>query len=324
MNTKKRKIWFACLVAILTLVVGVGATYAWLIDLSKNIMQGVQMEAVPLMFELAVPERTDSITKYDDLLEGLDFNATELTTEKGSIKWVMTDRTQAEDIQGIHPGSNGVLQFYVVPQSTGTLNIHFDISLTPYTAEFETGSSSDESDYDKMIENSFQLVENDAITGYLEGHLLFFEERDEGYFSKRIDPEKGFDFSMNFTDMDPKLITIHWIWPNTFGQMVLFEGQRDLHGDPLFSEEQSAYEVDGKSMTPIEEIKNYISTHGNRFFKNHELEQLTSNELAEMLTVEAFNTGDNIIILSDGYNQADREIGNNISFVLVELTATSD
>lgn len=167
---------------------------------------------------------------------------------------------------------------------------------------------------------------------YLNGHILFFENWDSTtkYYSKFI-PDTGFERTYTFTANDVAgtmsdsrkeelTVTIYWIWPNTFGQIVLDNGNKNLSTkDPaMFSSTTTA--VNGK--TPRQELTDYISSHGSYFFESTNT-NLNESNLANTINTLS-TTPDNIIPLSNGYNNADQIIGENVQVLLAEITVITD
>ena len=185
---------------------------------------------------------------------------------------------------------------------------------------------------------------------YLQGHILFFENKNSttSFYSDLIEPEIGFDRTYTFTadDVDGTIdtarqeqltVTLYWIWPNTFGQIVLDNGDRNLsERDPaMFSSAQTADPVSEK--TPRQELIEYIASHGSLFFDSTnamftdtvatdpDTNESTLIETAADKIVASINglstNPDNIYPLSNGYNNADQIIGENVQILFAEISA---
>ena len=107
-------------------------------------------------------------------------------------------------------------------------------------------------------------------------------------------------------------VNIYWIWPNTFGQIVLDADDDNLFGNAMFSSKQSGV------TTPRAELTNYITSNPSYFFSTSDLQ--SSGTVASLVTPSSLSSTNALITLSNGYNGADQIIGENAQFVLVEMT----
>ena len=216
-------------------------------------------------------------------------------------------------------------------------------SLADYT-EMQAEVISDSNAEQQQIADAREDVVNcPKAARFLQGHILFFENWDSStkYYSKFINPSAGFNRSYTFTaddvagnitsDRQEELtVTLYWIWPNTFGQMVLDNGNINLseRDAAMFSSSQTA--VNGQS--PREELTTYITAHGDQFFESTNAmfsdtvvnEVVTETEAAKIAaSIAGLSTNpDNIIPLSNGYNNADQIIGENVQILFAEITAS--
>lgn len=184
-------------------------------------------------------------------------------------------------------------------------------------------------------------------TRFLQGHILFFENQNAttGCYSGFIDPQTGFDREYTFTAADVAgtsnaarqeelTVTLYWIWPNTFGQIVLDNGDTNLNerDAAMFSSTQTADPDTG--LTPRAEMTGYIAGHIGNFFESTntmfsdtvDAETGDVTQTAEAKITAAINglqsNPDNIIPLGNGYNNADQIIGENIQILFAEITAS--
>lgn len=318
---------------ILAISVGLNRTFGWFAS-NKNV-SGVDMSVSvsPNPYELSVSStlRADAVKYYDMFLDkfGFDIDNTDglmTTPANTAIKWVMSN--EAED-KLLMPGAYGTLTFSVIPAIAGDLTLHFDLILDPYFARFfylngklnpvsfdaKTLKSLKDIKADALNEvpaNTLKAAECQSAMDYLSGHILFFESRDSNLlYSNRIDTESGFTRTFTVAESDigqPQEVTIYWIWPNTFTQIELDVSFSD---PAMFSESQAA---DNSNQTPREELLAYIEQNSDKFFDFAE----PTYDLTSLLTL---NDPDDIITLSNGYNNADQIIGDNIRLVLVSLTS---
>ena len=271
----------------------------------------------------------------------------------------MTDDTfdSTNPNRGLRPGSKGSFTFNIVPKSVGTYTIYFKPNLTGYYAEFNYSSGTQVIDPESIktdasdnyilqtlseratakheeylaltdagntAEASIALKEETACTKaatYLQGHILIFEAYEDGCYSKLRPINQSFSREFTFTqaqvDSNAKIpVTIYWIWPNTFGQFLLDEGNIRLHDRAMFDSEQAAI----SGVTPRQELINYICAHPNYYFESTNASITSGSTLPAYITGAMGDSPDNLLSLSNGYNNADQIIGENIQILLAEMT----
>lgn len=289
---------------------------------------------------------------------GYSTDVHETGTGTDSIKWVMYDETYdaTNPMRGLKPGSKGTFRFNIIPKVAGTYTFCFTPKITGYYAEFNTDSTTGainpqsiktesgeyvmqslseratakEAEYNELIAagrtSEAEIVRKEyqacvKAEQYLNGHLLLFEERDNsGYYSKLRPINQSFYMQFTFSQSEvdnatPTSVTIYWIWPNTFGQFLLDDGDVKLHDKAMFDSAQEAVGIN----TPREEIVNYICLHKDDYFESTN-PSITGDGLPSFIAGVVNNTSpDNLIALSNGYNNADQIIGENIQILLAEM-----
>lgn len=341
-----------------SLIVWIFSSIAWF-TMNKDLEgAGAQMTSDDVEYELSVDNSIrsapDTVTDYDTILsETFGYNTTALSTggEVSSIKWVMVDESSSNG--GLKPGSHGTLRFNVIPTNAGVLKLHFDLDLTGYYAQFaDSNGSVDQSsiingtlislaDIIENLEhenenanastiavNNQIIAKNQKAINLLNGHMLFYETKTtltgttdtNEYYSKRIDLDSGFTRTFNVTDamVGAELpVVIYWIWPNTFSQIEYENGNANLIDPAMFSLNQPAYTLpDNSAVTPRTELLSHITSHPERFFDSTTISGKTAAELSTMLSL---SNPDDIITLSNGYNNADQIIGETVKLLLVEI-----
>ena len=301
-----------------------------------------------LSVDSSIRNASGTVKAYDTILSGtFGYSTTELSTGiTDKIKWVMTDETRTDVKTGIKPGSYGNFTFNVIPRVSGNLKVHFTIDLTGYYARFELDENNVidptqisfgtlESLEDRMISDSGSAAKYQNAMNYLKGHILFYESYttltetelngstdSHTYYAKRIDPEEGFDREFIVNDEmvgQPQQVIVYWIWPNTFAQMEYDNGNSNLIDPAMFSSNQAAYELeDETTITPRAELMRFIAAHPGLFFNSTIIASKSEADIATMLTL---TNADDIITLSNGYNNADQIIGETVKLVLVEIEA---
>lgn len=390
---QKRKIKMmkiSCMMIIVSIVL-VFATRSWF-TMSRDV-QGTDanMTASDLPFEVAVSAPyTTNQPDYSTLINtqfSYDITNHETGGSIGGIKCLMIDETadSSNPMRGMQPGSHGTITFKIKPKTTGTYNLHFDLSTVGYHAEFNVNESNGAllpeglktvtvdgetvpifyalTEYAAMQADKVDELEAIAsltqdqqaelanaredstncpkAARFLQGHILFFESQNSSttYYSDFIKPGIGFDRSFTFTSDDVAgtitesrqrelTITLYWIWPNTFGQIVLDNGNANLseRDAAMFNSVQPADPISGK--TPRGEVSEYIASHSNLFFESSSDMFSDTTETAETKIAAAIaglsSNPDNIIPLSNAYNNADQIIGENVQILFAEITASMD
>lgn len=325
---KLRRFSYIKMVAMMGIIAAVIAfsSIAWFTMNREVEGEGVQMTASDLPFEL---QADNTETDYDYYLEqqSADVSTNITSGTVSTIKWFMDDATATSENKGLHPGSHGTLSFRVYPKQSEDMFLKFTIQTSAYKYVLNEQGEILKDDNDK--ERIEPLASSHVATNYIKGHLLFFEELDDaGYYTKRINSYYLYDTSEHtaLTDANDKEyypVTIHWIWVNTFGQMVLNRGDSDLRDTALFNSAQATYTPYGSqtAVTPRQEIIEFIKSDSGAYF----FDTLnTSSATLDAMLATPQSIKSNIIPLSNGYNNADQVIGENVNFILCELSASSE
>lgn len=345
-NKHKKSLIKLSVMGVLTVGILVFASIAWFTMNREVGTSGMGVKTATLPFELAVPSRSGADTYYNSLINDFGYltGESDLTTERGSIRWVMKDEsknTSAEDYRGFSPGSYGKLTFYILPKTDTNAKYNLKIDLSGYCAEFVPDTNDPSVMTKEIVPNTFKSLAEKAdgdstgiysqAAGYLKGHIMFFQELDmltseelngdtdtNKYYSGRIIDSFVYDTSEHQSDkttLNGQVayeVNIYWIWPNTFGQIVLDADDDNLFGNAMFSSKQSGV------TTPRAELTNYITSNPSYFFSTSDLQ--SSGTVASLITPSSLSSTNALITLSNGYNGADQIIGENAQFVLVEMT----
>ena len=314
---------------VLSVILLIFSSIAWFTMNKEVSTSNLGVSTYTLPFEL---KATNNETDFNHYLEAKSAHTDvdQTSAEVDTIKWFMNDVTVTNENKGLHPGSHGTFSFNLYPKHSENMTIKFSIETSAYKYVVDSSGErvKDADNYDTIV----QIAANQPAAKYVSGHIVFFENYDSvtGYYSKRIGNYFLYDTSAHSadaqTDDDGKTfypITIHWIWANTFGQFVLDKGDVDLRDTALFNSSQTAYTPVGSytSITPREEMIQFIRTDSGSYF--FDTLNTTSASLDTMLSSPA-NIKSYIIPLSNGYNNADQVIGENVELILCELLATTN
>lgn len=212
-------------------------------------------------------------------------------------------------------------------------------------SELEAISSPTPEQREKLASAREDVANSPKASRFLKGHILFFENWSSStkYYSDFIDPEIGFDRTYTFTADDVAgtmtaarteelTVTLYWIWPNTFAQIVLDNGNTYLNerDAAMFGSTQPA--ISGQ--TPREKMIAYIASHSDLFFESTnavfsdtidpdsgEVTETAASKIAALIAGLSSNP-DDIVPLNNGYNNSDQIIGENVQILFTEITAS--
>ena len=202
----RKQITRSILLALTALAVIAFACYAWFVS-TKRVTGSIRpVQLLGSTFELA---SAGNMGAYDHMLpnglyisgDSWKHSGTVTSTGKASILWQVSGSSSlnnTEETGCIQPGSQGAIQFSVIPKADGELKLNFQIELLPMQ---EQG--------DKL-----EILENETLNNLLKGHFLF-QYSTEGTNSSWVPCSTG-QFSLTFTDCTadtPIPVTLNWRWP---------------------------------------------------------------------------------------------------------------
>ena len=299
-------------------------TAAWFVNNSRVRAGGATVSAAAdRKFELAAVGTTG---KYDDILksilgnivqDGDDWSFTEgsetktgtkTSNSKGDIVWVMSsDQNLKNNTENgtIEPGSSGKLEFYVLPKDTSAKH-DFTFTLTVKGYKESDG---------KYI----QMSNSDKFYKLLSGHIQFFSSYDgEKYSNPLIATATAEGITINDLKRSTKAnetqkkVTIYWVWPYYVGDMILPDGNGKLSSD----EKKTLFTDDLRNTVAGELADDY-----GKYFENP-IDETSKGEIAEMVKGNIDEKAYNVIYTA--YNNADKYIGENGEYILVQLSAAMD
>ena len=258
----RRQIIHSAIFAVAALGVIVSACYAWFA--SNHSVSGTigSIQMLGSLYELAGNgrDKTDNGygVFYDNTKTGFGFNVLpagdfgeawpnlEATGTSQAIRWRLNDNSQIGNFgssTGIRPGSSGTLQFYVIPNATGTLSLCFRLELKPLN---DDGSANTTETLNKL----------------LKGHLLFYILDAEGtkiWVSWDGDTSRPLQFNVPAeTDVGvPQPVTLHWQWTAELSELIK---DTTLNGKIPANRELLFYSESG-SIPEANDIKAAIDTN---------------------------------------------------------------
>ena len=343
--------------AVFAFVVWIFATIAWFSQNDSVSSDGMGIRVGSSPFEL---KTVGYYGYYDNYLPG-DFTKvannlasaaqppsgeySSLSTANGSsIQWLITADSNAknyvtsstnEDNKGIRPGTSGEMKFWIVPKDQQTINVKFKLEITPYINNYvldENGNYTFAEGSDAPIEDTpISIAGNSNYTtvlNYLVSHIMFFKNRTEvtpqsgeSYYtySDLITLDNDFDlvydstnhvytstltFSSEESVLQDKELSIYWVWPETLAEAILPEAKQN----PGYH-----------AICTGDEILNKLKANPSYFLKGYNAATDTDNTTNANLTksvIEQYYSR-----LSVEYNNADQEIGDNIGYIMLTLSA---
>ncbi|MGN0629776.1 MAG: hypothetical protein ACI4JN_00475 [Ruminococcus sp.] len=329
---QKKKVRNALLIKLsamlaVTAIIFIFSSIAWFTMNREVSGNGMDMKSSDLPFEL----KTDGSAGYSDsylptsengysFLPNTEITGTLITTgNEQKIEWLVTDTFNAKNYSngesteelGIRPGSYGILRFWIVPKSQETMIFRYHMQITPYKKQYpnkENGDPNYEADPTAVC-----LTESDAdklLAGYVDSHILFFR-----YKGDNPNDEENDKYSMLIDDsiteeitfekdsegnLKPYEVKIYWIWPETLGEAVLKDSDKRTA--------VCATSADGKN-----ELLTKFNTNPSGFLNGYSFPSDTTSLTQEEIA-------NNYPVFSIRYNNADQEIGDNIMYLLAEMT----
>ena len=302
-------------------------TAAWFVNNSRVQAGGAMVSATAdRKFELAAVGTTG---KYDDILKSIlgdivqdgdswkdseNKKGTKTSNDKSDIVWVMSsDQNLKNNTENgtIEPGSSGKLEFYILPKDTSAKH-DFTFTLTVKGYKESDG---------KYI----QMSNSDKFYKLLSGHIQFFSSRDaDGKYDGRLSATataEGITLTLHTDAVDTKKqVTIYWVWPYYVGDMILPDGNGKLSND----EKKTLFTDDLRNAIAGEMADNNADNNADNYGKYFEnpIDDTLKGKIAEMVKGNIDEAAYNVIYTA--YNNADKYIGENGEYILVQLSATMD
>ena len=311
-------------------------TAAWFVNNSRvQAGSATVSAAADRKFELAAVGTTgkyDNILKSilgDNVQDGAEWSSTGnennidgriTSNDKGDIVWVMSGGQNGQNLNNntdnstgtIEPGNSGKLEFYVLPKDTKSEH-NFTFTLTV------KGYYEDNSGYLPMSSKGNGFAEK--FYKLLSGHIQFFSSCDkDGKYSGRLTADANAE-GITLTELTrsteadekQKKVTIYWVWPYYVGDMILPDGNGKLSND-----EKNALFTDNLRNTVAGEMTG--EKYG-KYFENP-IDDKLKGQIADMVNGIIDEAAYNVIYTT--YNNADKYIGENGEYILVQLSAAMD
>ncbi|MBQ7671139.1 MAG: hypothetical protein IJS45_10545 [Clostridia bacterium] len=229
--------------------------------------------------------------------------------------------------QEIKPGDFGKLSFDIVPKVDYDLNLSITFEARGIKVTSNEVNNQLVPVYTFLDEIAVPTEDETAAMDLLKGHILFFMGREqiagtaEYHYSDHL---TSGTFTYNTGDNTPITdvgdgrdhyrIEVYWIWPSTYSQIVFEEGDERLYGaHALFDNEPAV--PDPLDPSERQEMLDFMEDYGsiadgeeNYFFHNC------------ALGFDQDEKSTKYIEYSDGYNNADQIIGDNVHYIVAAVT----
>lgn len=197
----------------------------------------------------------------------------------------------------IGPGSRGQITFYIIPLVSGTNTANFTITITPYEL------------VNSGMGMAAKKVTDKTLNSLINGHILLFQNVDDGYYSNQIYPTiSNESISFQYTSVSewtenvPIPITLQWVWPYRF-ENILYAGQQG-----------SIFEMDPSESGNYKTYLNWIDNTKNMFVYN-------GNNNGDYSKPDPNMSNSEFSKWSNGYNRADQYIGDRAAYFVWTISS---
>lgn len=197
-----------------------------------------------------------------------------------------------ETAGSLYPGARGQITFTVTPRTDNLGDITINLSRVLKVK----GNIYKEADGNLPANAS-------TLLNLVKGHLLFFTNCDNGYYSGRVANSKITIKKDNFFEGEsgltkkPFTFTLYWVWPEYFQNFVL-TGNTNYYKN-LFAAEGKDYDA----------LKTDVNDNKTNYFYD------------PSSTVAVSDPYDNAVTYSALYNNADEKIGNEVISIQLRISA---
>ncbi len=294
---QKKRVVKLGLMSILVALVLILASVAWFAanDSVAADTMAVTAEGVPYTIQTR-----NSSGYYSSVYEGLETDGMEwkISSTKNFDNHVdAIDTSKGETSPGIEPGDHGILEFRVNPNNSETITVDCIFDIKAYVETTTTGENNQQVTEVTEIDNS-------GLLGYLKAHIMLFSGIDaNGKYTGLIGTDAELRrvlANQQYTRNGESYTQIYWVWP--------------LYLENLTSEQSNKIIY---APTERSSVITYIANNKNGFFKD-------CSDTAAQVTADltALSTEYSSAIYNHyntKYDNADLEIGNNVSYVMLSM-----
>ena len=242
-------------------------------------------------------ERSGRTDEEKKVIDGLD------TTDAMTV--TLDSNLNNETAGSLYPGARGKITFTVTPLVSDLNGVTINLSRVLKAK----GSVYKEADGNLSGEAS-------TLLGLVRGHLLFFTDCENGYYSGRVTDSQITIEKKKFciggdtakpTDQ-PVPVTLYWVWPEYFQNFVL-TGNTNYY--------KNLFASAGDETPDYGALQTDMNTHKANYFYG----SANGKSAADAPAVSADMSSSNTAICSALYNNADEKIGNEVISIQLRITA---
>ena len=323
-NRVKSLIKLAIIGASIAIVIII-STIAWFTMNREVENSGLAMTATDAPFELKTAGSAglydsfldDTVSGYSNALttdgvEGIKWKLVKNNSElnnvysgEGSPDMSEITRRDSSDY-GLKPGDSGTLRFTIVRKQTEGLTVDFNIKISGYSATFITTNNIEYKTNDPLT-----FVNDEAINHYLLSHVLLFYKGSDN--KKHLITSDGFSISVSSAETD---VVLYWVWPATLKEIL----EADINN---LDDTDASKEI---RMLFFEHPEKKKKTQGTEDFSDIIVNHMTDKDAQEaaILSKLGLVNGREYNRYGTMYNDADQTIGDNMNYMLVELSAEKE
>lgn len=254
---------------------------------------GVKIQATPY----TIQTRSSSGT-YSDVYESLQTDSMEWKiSSEYNFDNHETAKKEGETEPGLEPGDHGILEFRVNPNNTNTITVDCVFDMKAYYQP-DTPVAPGEP------EPEITEITNSTLVGYIKAHIMLFRGIDaNGKYTGLISTDEDLRrvLEQQTYQRNGEIYTkIYWVWPQYLSDLT-----SNNTSDLIYASSERS------------DVIAYIAANRNGFFKDckDSLDKVTADltALSTAYSSSVFNH------YSIKYDNADLDIGNNITYVLLSM-----
>ena len=321
---RKRNLIKLGAMTLLSVIIFIFTTIAWFTQNREVSSGSMAIKTAPSPFEL---KTTGDTGLYDGFLDETvpGYGSGTTTASSANIKWKLTRNTSEihnryngegtpnlreitrrdSSDYGLKPGDSGTLKFSIVPNVSGELSINLKLDVIGYEAEFEL-----QNDVYYKNNKPLTLVTNETVKHFLASHIYFFYKDSQN--NKHIIGSDGFNVSVT----EETEVTLYWVWPATLKE-ILDENIEGLDDTGASNEVKRLF---------FEHPEYFLKTVGSESLDNIVVPSMENKTAQDAAIAQKLPLvyGRNYTEYGAMYNDADQAIGDNVNYILVDLTADTE
>ena len=282
---------------VVAAIVIILACLAWFMNNSRVNATGVGVSAAGARYSLVADtdgesnpqtgyyERTPEVREYFEK----DFNLSD------SMTVTLSSNLNNYNEGTIYPGARGEIKFKVVPIAKDLKDVKIDLLRI-----LKTGTS------DSSV--------NQQLSSLAEGHVLFFRNCTNGFYSNRIEgssfviPSKSFMEDGSSETGKTVEVTLHWVWPE-YLQNYVYVGNANYYKN-LFAEV-------GKEDSDYSAMQTFVNSNKDKYYYG----SVDKTQAAGAPNLSPSMRSTEVATCAALYNNADELLGNNVQYLQLRISS---